>query len=165
MLYIVNAANETLISGGGIYGAIHEAAGPELLHECQKLNECKTDDCKVTLGYKLPANYVFHTVRPRDKNYNDVKDCYKSCLQNVLTYKVKSIAFCCIATGIFEFDHKKAAEVALATVRLWLESNHSSVDRVIFCIYVNADYEIYKDLMSTVYFPVSKIHLTDNYIK
>ena len=75
-------------------------------------------------------------------------------LQNVLTNNVKSIAFCCIATCISEFDQKKAAEVALATVRLWLESNHSFVDRVIFCRYESADYEIYKGLMSTVYFCV-----------
>ena len=129
---IVNAANETLISGGGIYEAIHEAAGPELLHECQKLNGCETGDCKVTFGYKLRANYVFHTVRPRDKNYIKLKDCYKTCLQDILTYDVKSIAFCCIATGISEFDQKKAAEVALATVRPWLESNHSSVDLSFF---------------------------------
>ena len=162
---MVTAATETLISGGVIYGAIHEAAGAELLHKCRKLNWCETGDCKVTLGYKLPADYVFHTVRPRDKNCIKLKDCYKSCLQNVLTYNIKSIAFCCITTGISEFNQKEAAEVALATVRLWLESNHSSVDRVIFCIYENADYEIYKDLISTVYLPVSKIHLTDNYMK
>ena len=86
-------------------------------------------------------------------------------LQNVLTNNVKSIAFCCIATCISEFDQKKAAEVALATVRLWLESNHSSVDCVIFCTYENADYEIYKDLMFAVNFTVSNIHLTDNYMK
>ena len=154
---IVNAPNETLISSVGIYGAIHEAAGSELLHECWKLNWCETGDCKVTLGYKLPADYVFHTVRPRGKNYIKLKDCYKNCLQNVLIYNVKSIEFCCIATGISEFDQKKAVEVALATVTLWLESNHSSVNCVIFCIYENVDYEMYKDLMSTVYCPVSKI--------
>ena len=76
-----------------------------------------------------------------------------------------SLAFCCVVTGISEFDQKKAAEVALATVRLWLESNHSSVDCVIFCACENEDYEIYKDLMSMVYFPVSRIRLTGNYMK
>ena len=100
---IVDAANETLISGGVIFEAIHEAAGPGLL--------LKTGDCKVTLGYKLPANYAFHTVRPRDKYDIKLKECYKSCLQNVHTYNVKSIAFCCVATGIRGFDHKKAAEI------------------------------------------------------
>ena len=115
---VVNATSETLISEGNTDGAIDEAAVPELLHECQKLNACETGDCKVTSGYKLPANYVFHTVRPRNKYDIKLKDCYKSCLQNVLTYDVKSIAFCCVATGICGFDQRKAAEIALATGRL-----------------------------------------------
>ena len=162
---IVNATSETLIHGGGIDGAIHEAAGPGLLHECQKLNACKTGDCKVTSGYKLPANYLFHTVTPKDKNDIKLKDCGKSCLQNAHTYDVKSIVFCCVATGICGFNQRKDAEIALATVRLWLESNRFFVDRVILCTYENSDYEIYKDLMSTIYFPVSKIHSTDSYMK
>ena len=147
---IVSAVNKTLISGGTIYGAIHEAAAPGLLFECQKLNRCETCDCKVTLDNKLRANYVFHTVRPRDKHGIKLKDRCKSCLQNVLTYNVKSIAFCCAGTGIPGFDQKKGAEIALVSARIWLESNHSSVNRVIFCTYENADYEIYKDLMSIV---------------
>ena len=136
-----------------------------MLFECQKLNGCETGDCKVTLDNKLRANYVFHIVRPRDKNGIKLKDCFKSCLQNVLTYNVKSIAFCCLAFVFPGFDQKRTAEIALATFRICLESNHSSVHRVIFCANENADYEIYKDLMSTVYFPVSKIHLTDNSMK
>ena len=101
---------------------------------------------------------MFHTVRPRGKNDIKLKDGYRSCLHSALTYDVKSVAFYCVATGICGF-------VALATARIWLELDHSSADPVIFCTYENADYEIYKDLMSTVYFPVSKIHLTDNYMK
>ena len=89
----MNATSETLISERRIDRAIHEAAGPELLHECQKLNACETGDCKVTSGYKLHANYMFDTVRPRNKNDIKLKNCYKSCLQNVLTCDVKSIAF------------------------------------------------------------------------
>ena len=96
---------------------------------------------------------MFHTVRPRDKNDNKLKDCYKSCLQDVLVYDLKCITFCSIENGIREFDQRKAAEIALATVwqlsgnclatvRLWLESNHSSADRIIFCTYENADYEL-----------------------
>lgn len=87
-----------------------------------------------------------------------LKDCYKSYLQNFLTYDVESIAFCCVTTGIHWFDHKKAVEIALVTVRLWHESNHLSVDGVIVFPYENADYEIHKGLMSCIYFPVSKIH-------
>ena len=115
--------------------------------------------------YKLPANYVFHIFRPRDGNDIKLKDCYKSSLQNVLIYNVMFIAFCCVVYVIPGFGKKEAAEVAVATVRLWLESNHSSVDHVIFCTYENVDYEIYKDLMSIVFFPMSKILLTNNYMK
>ena len=108
---------------------------------------------------------MFHTVRPRDKNDIRLKDCYKSCLLDVLTYDVKSIVFCCVAGGIHGLDLRKAAEIALATVRLRIESNHFPVDCAIFCIYENGDYEIDKNLMSIFYLPVSKIHLTDNYMK
>ena len=158
---IVNSVNKTLTVGGGINGAIHEAAAPGLVDECQELNVCETDECKVTLCYKLPAKYVFHTVRLTDKNDYKLNDFYKSCLENVLPYNVKSIAFCCGTIGIPGFDPREAAKMALATVRLWLESNHSSIDHVIFCANENTDYEIYKDLMSAVYFLQSKYHLTN----
>ena len=150
---IVNSVNKALIGGGGIGGAIHEAVGPGLLDECQKLNSYETGECKVTFGYKLPAKYVFLTVRLRYKNDYKLNHFYKICLQKFIAYNVKSIAFCCGAIGISGFDPQKAAKMALATVRLWLASNHSSIDRVIFCAFENADYEIYKDLMFTVYFP------------
>ena len=103
---------------------------------------------------------MFHFVRPRYKNDIKLKDCYKSYLQKSYLF-----TFCCVATGIHWFDQRKAVEIALATVKLWQESNHSSVDGVIFCLYENADYKTHKDLMSTIYFPVSKIHLTNNYMK
>ena len=170
---IVNAANKTLLGGGGIDKAIHKAAGPELKNEYKKFPEkhpgvrCESGECKVTKviqshGCTLPANYVFHTVGPKNQNSKELKDCYESCLQNVLTYPIKSIAFCCIATGIYGFDQRKAAEIALNTVRVWLEYNHLSVNRIIFCTYENEDFGIYKDLMSTVYFPVSNNHLSEN---
>ena len=161
----MNSVNKRLIGGGGIDGVIHEATGPGLIDECQKLNGCETDECKVTLGYKLPAKYVFHTVRLRDKNDYKLNDFYKSCLQKVLAYNVKSIVFCCGAIDISGFNPREPAKMALATVRLWLESNHSSIDRVIFCTFENGDYEMYKDLMSNVYFLVSKYHLTNIYMK
>ena len=136
-----------------------------MIDECQKLNGCETGEYKVTLGYKLPAKYVFHTVRLRDKNGYKLNDFYKSCLQKVVVYNVKSVTSSCGAIDFPGFDPREAAKMALATVRLWLESNHSSIDRVIFCTFENADYEIYKDLMSNVYFPVSKYHLTNIYKK
>ena len=130
---IVNSVNKTLTVVGAIDGAIHEAAGPGLVDECQKLNVCETGECKVTLGHKLPAKYVFHTVRLRDKNEQKLNDFYKSCLEKVLAYNVKSIAFCCGAIGIPGFDPSEAAEMALATIRLWLESNHFSIDCYFLC--------------------------------
>ena len=130
---IVNSVNKTLTVVGAIDGAIHEAAGPGLVDECQKLNVCETGECKVTLGHKLPAKYVFHTVRLRDKNDYKLNDFYKSCLEKVLAYNVKSIAFCCGAIGIPGFDPSEAAEMALATIRLWLESNHFSIDCYFLC--------------------------------
>ena len=154
---IANSVNKTLVGGGGIDGAIHEAAGPVLVEECQKLNVCETGECKVTLGYKLPAKYVFNTLRLRDKNDYKLNDFYKSYLQKVLAYNLKSVAF--------GFDPREAATMTVATVRLWLGSNHSSIDHIIFCTYENTDPEIYEDLMSTVYFPVSKYHLTNIYMK
>ena len=160
---IVNLVNNTLIGGGGIGEAIQEAVGPGLLDECQKLNGCETGECKVTLGSKLPAKYVFHIVRLRDKNDYKLNGFYKTYLQKVLAYNVKSIAFCCGAVGIPGFDPRKAAKMALAAVRLCLESNHSSTHHVIFCTFENAGNEIYKGLMPTAYFAVSKYHLTNIY--
>ena len=90
---IVNSVNKTLIGGGCVNGAIHEAALPGLIDECQKLNGCETGECKVTLGYKLPVKYVFYILNLRYKNGFKLNDFYKSCLQKVLAYNVKSIAF------------------------------------------------------------------------
>ena len=135
--------NETFADGGGIDTAIYETVELGLLDEFQKFNCRETGEYKVTFGCKLIANYVFHSVRPRDKN--DCDSC-KNCLQKVLAENVKSIAFCCVATAIPRFDQKKAAKMKLLTVRLLLEANHSSTDYVIFCTYENADCVIYKAL-------------------
>ena len=102
---ILNSVNKTLIGRG----AFHEAAGPGLLDECQKLNGCETGECKVNLGYKLPTKYVFHTVRLTDENIYKLNHFYKSCLQKVRAYNVKSIASCYGAIGIQGFDPRKAA--------------------------------------------------------
>ena len=143
------SAKIALIVRGGLDGVILEAGRPEFLDECQQLNGCETGDCKVTLGYKLPGKYAFHTVRPRDKNDYNLNGSYKSCLQKVRAYNVKFVAFSCGAIGIPGFDPRKAVKMVLATVRFWLESNNSSIDHVIFRTYENADYEVCKELMST----------------
>ena len=123
---IVNSVNKTLTGWGHVNGAIHETAQPGLTDECQKLNGCETGECKVFLDYKLPAKYVFNTLNLRDKNGYKLNDFYKSCLQKVLAYNINSIAFCSRAIDIPGFHPREASKIALATVRLWLESNHSS---------------------------------------
>ena len=128
------SVNKTLIGGGGIDGAVDGAAGSIFLDEFQILNCCKTGECKVTLDYKLPAKYVFHTVKPREKNDYKLNECHKSCLLKV--FNVKFFALFCGAIVIPAFDPMKAAKVALATLRLWLESNHSSNDHVIFLCFI-----------------------------
>ena len=172
---IVNAANETLLGGSGIDGRIHKIAGPELRNKCSKfpvkelLNgkeiRCYPGECKVTDTdkCKLDSRYVFHTVGPKVENKNMLKHyenilirCYENCLQNVLDYKIKSIAFCCISTGIYKYDNRDAAHVALNTVRLWLVKNHSFIDQIIFCTYLNTDFKIYQELMAE-YFPESTV--------
>ena len=131
VVVIVNSVNKTLTVVGGIDGAIHEVAGPGLVDGGQKLNVCETGEWKVTLGYKLPAKYLFHTVRLRVKNEYKLDDFYKIFLEKVLAYNVKS-AFCCGTIGIPWFDPREAAKMALATIKLLLESSHSSIDCVIF---------------------------------
>ena len=132
------SANKALIVGGVIVGVIHEAARPGWWGEFQKLNGCETDECKVTLGYKLPAKYVFHAARSRDKNYDNLNNFYKSFLWKVLASNVNSVVFCCGAIDISRFDPRKAAQMALATARLWLGPNHLSMNHVV-CTYENAD--------------------------
>ena len=151
---IVNGAKETLLGGGGIDGAIHKAAGNKLVKACAKLNGCKTGECKLTKGFDLPAEYVLHTVGPRDKDQYKLKACYESCLTNMLANNIKSLAFCCIAIGHFGFPKRQAAVIALSTTRRWLEKNHQHVERVIFCIWKLDDdvMDLYKGLMP-IYFP------------
>ena len=144
---IVNAAKEDLSGGLGIDEAIHNAAGEKDLHEyCKRLNGCDTGDCKITPGFNLPVKHILHTVGPRNKNAEMLKSCYESCFRHVLDQKnsIKSVAFCCIATGYFGFPNKMAAEIALSTTREWLEVNYEIVDRVIFCTYIQEDFDIYK---------------------
>ena len=135
----MNSVNKILTVVGGIDGTIHEVAGPRLVDEGQKLNVCETGERKVTLGYKLPAKYVFHTGRLRVKNGYKLNDFYKSFSEKVLAFNVKSIAFCCGTIGISWFDPWEAAKMALPIfIRVLLESNHSSIDCVIFCANENA---------------------------
>ncbi|KAH9512305.1 O-acetyl-ADP-ribose deacetylase macrod2 [Bulinus truncatus] len=145
---IVNAANKTLLGGGGVDGAIHRAAGENLLAECKRLNGCDTGEAKITGGYKLPAKYVIHTVGPVGEKSSKLKNCYFNSLNLLREHNLKSIAFPCISTGIYGYPNKSAAKVALETVREWLELNDNAenVERIIFLLF-----PLQKTLTSTMH--------------
>ncbi|XP_076971228.1 ADP-ribose glycohydrolase MACROD2 isoform X2 [Tamandua tetradactyla] len=156
---IVNAANASLLGGGGVDGCIHRAAGPCLLAECRNLNGCDTGHAKITCGYDLPAKYVIHTVGPIARGHingshkEDLANCYKSSLKLVKENNIRSVAFPCISTGIYGFPNEPAAVIALGTIKEWLAKNHHEVDRIIFCVFLEVDFKIYKKKMSE-FFPV-----------
>ncbi|XP_032104111.1 ADP-ribose glycohydrolase MACROD2 isoform X2 [Sapajus apella] len=151
---IVNAANASLLGGGGVDGCIHRAAGPCLLAECRNLNGCDTGHAKITCGYDLPAKYVIHTVGPIARGHingshkEDLANCYKSSLKLVKENNIRSVAFPCISTGIYGFPNEPAAVIALSTIKEWLAKNHHEVDRIIFCVFLEVDFKIYKKKMN-----------------
>ncbi|XP_034037693.1 ADP-ribose glycohydrolase MACROD1 isoform X2 [Thalassophryne amazonica] len=146
---IVNAANNSLLGGGGVDGAIHRAAGPLLKKECASLHGCETGQAKITCGYGLPAKYVIHTVGPiavagvGEQQKSALRSCYKKCLETATKNGVRSVAFPCISTGIYGYPPEQAVHVALATVREYLDEHHDKVDRVIFCVFLPMDKELY----------------------
>ncbi|XP_061064451.1 ADP-ribose glycohydrolase MACROD2 isoform X5 [Eubalaena glacialis] len=158
---IVNAANASLLGGGGVDGCIHRAAGPCLLAECRNLNGCETGHAKITCGYDLPAKYVIHTVGPIARGHingshkEDLANCYKSSLKLVKENNIRSVAFPCISTGIYGFPNEPAAIIALSTIKEWLAKNQHQVDRIIFCVFLEVDFKIYKKKMSE-FFPADE---------
>ena len=152
---IVNAANTSLLGGGGVDGAIHDAAGGSLRRECMELNGCRTGEAKLSGGHKLPAKFILHTVGPIGERREQLRSCYDQCLDLVEKNKIKSIAFCCISTGIYGYPNTAAAVQALGVVRSWLESNEyakNEMERVIFCVFLKVDYDLYSELMC-LFFP------------
>ncbi len=149
---IVNAANSSLLGGGGVDGAIHRAAGPELLNYCRKLNGCPTGNARITPGFKLSAKHVIHTVGPvwRGGNYNEenlLANCYKSSLRLAVENELKSIAFPAISTGVYGYSLEEATNVAVQTVMKFLQSD-SSINKVIFVCFDERTFEIYNKLLS-----------------
>jgi O-acetyl-ADP-ribose deacetylase (regulator of RNase III) len=145
---IVNAANTRLLGGGGVDGAIHRAAGPELLEECRRLGGCPTGDARITKGYRLPAKYVIHTVGPvwrggKDREAEHLASCYSSSLKLAEENGVKSIAFPSISTGAFGFPIESASKIAIQTVRDFMRKANV-IERVIFVCFSQGDYETYK---------------------
>lgn len=144
---IVNAANKSLLGGGGVDGAIHRAAGPELLAECRTLHGCNTGEAKITKGYKLPAKYVIHTVGPiyegKDSDADDLKNCYWSSLELAAKNDVHSIAFPAISTGVYRYPVLEATAIAVNTVKDWLKKNPSYAMKVVFVCFDEKTYNYY----------------------
>ena len=149
---IVNAANTSLLGGGGVDGAIHRAAGSALLEECKTLGGCKTGEAKVTGGYKLPARYVIHTVGPiwRGGGSNEeelLASCYRNSLKIARDLRIQSIAFPNISTGVYHFPKEKAARIALETVKNSGDTEYLS--EIIFATFDEENHAIYSSLMGS----------------
>lgn len=151
---IVNAANNTLLGGGGVDGAIHKAAGEELLKECMTLNGCKTGEAKITKGYKLKAKFVIHTVGPIYHGFtNDalkLANCYENSLKLSILNNIHTIAFPAISTGIYGYPLKEATLIAIKTVKAFLENNPNYDIKVIFCCFDKITYNIYLEIAKSL---------------
>ncbi len=152
---IVNAANNSLLGGGGVDGAIHRAAGKELLLECMKLGGCPTGQAKLTKGYRLPSKYVIHTVGPvyKDGKHNEAEllaNCYWNCLKLAVENNIKTIAFPAISAGAYGYPLDEAARIAMKQTKVFLEKDET-IKKVIFVCFRKQSYEIYKRIFAEIF--------------
>lgn len=148
---VVNAANTSLLGGGGVDGAIHNAAGPRLQEACRKLKGCATGEAKITPGFDLPARWIMHTVGPvwtggAANEANLLADCYRNSLSLAAEYDIKTVAFPAIGTGAFGFPPKRAAKIAVHTVRMLLERG-APFDQIVFCTFGARTTKFYKEFV------------------
>lgn len=146
---IVNAANSSLLGGGGVDGAIHRAAGPDLLEECRLLGGCKTGEAKITKGYNLTARHVIHTVGPVWHGGDDqeavlLKSCYQNVLRIAVENSVASLAFPSISTGVYGYPIQKASEIAVKTVHNFIMNTSDSFSLILFCCFSEQDQVVYQ---------------------
>lgn len=146
---IVNAANTSLLGGGGVDGAIHQAAGKQLLEECRTLHGCRTGEAKITRAYKLPCKYVLHTVGPvwRDGNHGEpelLANCYRNSLRKAVDHGIRTVAFPSIATGVYHFPVPLAAQIAVRTVREFLKEHPDKLDVVMWVLFDEHTEKIYQ---------------------
>jgi O-acetyl-ADP-ribose deacetylase len=149
---IVNAANKSLLGGGGVDGAIHLGAGPELKDECSLLGGCPTGEARITMAYRLPARRIIHTVGPvwmggRNGEPQVLAACYRNSLLLAIEHEIRSIAFPAISTGAYAYPREQAAQIAVTTVREFVAAT-SGIEHVCFCCYSKADLTIYRELLA-----------------
>jgi O-acetyl-ADP-ribose deacetylase len=153
---IVNAANKSLLGGGGVDGAIHRAAGPQLLEECRTLHGCETGGAKITKGYNLPAKFVIHAVGPvygsgQGKPAELLASCYRNSIALSDERGLKSIAFPSISTGAYGYPIEQASRIALRTVKDIIEAGNTTLERIVFVTFSAADYRAYEEAYRDIF--------------